>query len=118
MLLGTDNVKDYEYLYQVDLARYYKQKDCYSRGEPVPEVSHEEAKDLYREHLKTGVPFKGRKGPKVPRAINIPSEESIEAGMLVDEDDTDDSDELTIPALPKMKRPRAGIPSKPIKSRV
>jgi hypothetical protein len=47
--------------YQVDLCRYYKQKEAYENGEPIPEISPEEAQELYREQVKSGQPPKGRK---------------------------------------------------------
>ena len=98
-------------MYQVDLARYYKQKECYERGEPVPEINAEEAKRLYQAHLKTGVPFKGRKGKKVERAVNIPAEDAGGAGVgSTEEDDSDDSseEEQQQAPPPKNKRQKTG----------
>jgi hypothetical protein len=101
-------------MYQVDLARYYKQKEFYERGEPIPEIDAEEAKRLYQEHLKKGIPFKGRKGKKVERAVNIPPEDLGNEAQISDESDDDDDseesdDEPEIPP-PKAKRPKTSKP--------
>ena len=105
-------------MYQVDLARYYKQKECYERGEAVPDIDAEEAKKLYQEHLKKGVPFKGRKGKKVNRAVNIPPEVgagNVNGGEATSDDDDDDDDddssseeEQQAPPPPKAKRQKTG----------
>lgn len=108
-------------MYQVDLARYYKQKECYLRGETILDISPEEAKELYREHLKTGVPFKGRKGKKVDRAVNLPSDGLPGAGLLADDDDddeTDDSEGLGGPPPAKVARTKTTIQPKPAKARL
>ena len=95
-------------MYQVDLARYYKQKECYERGEPVPDIGADEARRLYQEHLKKGVPFKGRKGKKVERAVNIPPEAPAHAGSDDDDDDDDTSSEEERAPPPKNKRQKTG----------
>ena len=109
-------------MYQVDLARYYKQKECYLRGETIPDIGPEEAKDLYREHLRTGVPFKGRKGKKVDRAVNIPTEGLAGDGLLVDDDDDDDessdSEGLGVPPPTKIAKTKTTIQPKPSKGRL
>ena len=96
-------------MYQVDLARYYKQKECYERGEAVPEIDADEARRLYADHLKKGVPFKGRKGKKVERAVNIPNPAAAANQSTSDDDDDDDtsSEEEQAPP-PKNKRQKTG----------
>ena len=106
-------------MYQVDLARYYKQKECYERGEPVPDISPDEAKRLFQEHLKSGVPFKGRKGKKdvsgiapIPASANTtsiidatePASSSEEEAE--DEDEEEEEEEQAPP--PKSKRQKTG----------
>ena len=110
--------QDYEYMYQVDLARYYKQKECYERDGVYPEVDADEAKRLYQEHLKKGVPFKGRKGKKVERPVNIPpqdrvasqpptSEEEQEMDDEPEEEEEEEEAEEPVPP-PKSKRQKTG----------
>ena len=100
-------------MYQVDLARYYRQKEFYERGETVPEIDAEEAKLLYQTHLKTGVPFKGRKGKKVERAVNIPQGEPPSGSDPDDDDDDDDEEEEEEEQAPPPKSKRAKT-SKPL----
>ena len=95
-------------MYQVDLARYYKQKECYERGEPVPDIGAEEAKRLYQEHLKKGVPFKGRKGKKVERAVNIPAEDQPMGSTEDDSDDSSEEEPQQQAPPPKNKRQKTG----------
>jgi hypothetical protein len=96
-------------MYQVDLARYYKQKEAYESGEAVPEISAEEATRLYNEHLKSGLPFKGRKGRKLqdipPPAAGVRRAHS--------DDSSEESEPETAPP-PKAKRQKKddGKPAK------
>ena len=95
-------------MYQVDLARYYKQKECYERGEPVPDIDAEEAKRLYHAHLKTGVPFKGRKGKKVERAVNIPTEDQSLSSTDDDNDNSSEEEQQQAPPPKNNKRQKTG----------
>lgn len=99
-------------MYQVDLARYYKQKECYERGEAVPEIDAEQARRLYGEHLKTGGTFKGRKGKKVIRPVNIPAEvmpqPSSDDEEEDEEEDTSSSEEEQQAPPAKNKRQKMG----------
>lgn len=74
--IHPDEKKKYEFMYNVDLARYYKQKEEFDAGRPIPIISDAEAHELYQEHLRTGTLIKGRKGKKV-------LEEAAAAGQIV-----------------------------------
>lgn len=95
-------------MYQVDLARYYKQKEAYEAGEPVPEINADEATRLYNEHLKSGMPFKGRKGRKL-QDIPPPT-----GGLRIDSDVSSDDSEAEAAPPPKAKRQKKddGKPAK------
>ena len=92
-------------MYQVDLARYYKQKECYEAGEPIPDISASEAVKLYDEQMKSGQPPKGRKVGKAPDPVAavapmVPVEDPETASATSD----DEEDVSPEPAPPKVDR--------------
>lgn len=90
----------YEYMYNVDLARYYKQKEEYDAGRAIPTISPNEAQELYNEHLRTGTLIKGRKGKRVLEVAAAAGEiVPAQAAALADADgsDEEEADEADAP---------------------
>ena len=87
------STQDYEVRYQVDLCRYYEQKKAYEAGEPIPDISAAEARKLYEEQLKSGLPPKGRKIGKAPTpAAPAPVQDTAE-----EEDSSEEEEESPEP---------------------
>lgn len=91
-------------MYAVDLCRYYKQKEYYESGEPFPEISADEAKALYDEQMKTGLPLKGRKGIKMPVKPGQSSTQAEAETTATSSEDEDDEDSPAPAPPPKLER--------------
>lgn len=88
-------------MYQVDLCRYYRQKEAYESGEPIPDISASEALELYEAQLKSGLPLKGRKVGKAPTPATAPTVlEDIESEPPTDDEEEDESPEPPKAATP------------------
>lgn len=81
-------------MYQVDLARYYKQKEVYEAGGDYHAIDPEDCRKLYEEHQASGIPFKGRKGKKAERLTSDASNLApVVSEQRMDNDEDDDEDE-------------------------
>ena len=83
--------QEYDHMYQVDLCRYYAQKAAYEAGEPIPDITAEEAIQLYDAQLKSGQPPKGRKAGKPLTTATTPTVlEDIESEPATSEDEEEE----------------------------
>ena len=95
------STQEYDHMYQVDLCRYYAQKSAYEAGEPIPDITAEEAIELYDAQLKSGQPLKGRKAGKPLTVVAAPTLlEDIES-----EPATSDEEEEDTPEPPRVATP-------------
>ncbi len=80
IFLGVDwanfCLKEWQYRYAVNFARYRAQTDAYKAGKPIPEISDAEAKKLYETTKKDG---------------KIPAPADLDPGHIDEEDESDSS---------------------------
>ena len=99
-------LQEYDHMYQVDLCRYYAQKSAYEAGLPIPDITAEEAIQLYDAQLKSGQPLKGRKAGKPSTTAAAPTVlEDIESEPATsDEEEEDTPEPPRAPTPPKADR--------------
>ncbi|MCJ1286820.1 hypothetical protein MMC26_006166 [Xylographa opegraphella] len=104
--ITDDDKAEYDHMYQVDLCRYYAQKSAYEAGEPIPDITAEEAIQLYDAQIKSGQPLKGRKAGRPPTATAAPTVlEDIESEPATsDEEEEDTPEPPRVPTPPKADR--------------
>ncbi|MCJ1320422.1 hypothetical protein MMC15_005761 [Xylographa vitiligo] len=104
--ISEDDKTEYDHMYQVDLCRYYAQKSAYEAGLPIPDITAEEAIQLYDAQLKSGQPLKGRKAGKPSTTAAAPTVlEDIESEPATsDEEEEDTPEPPRAPTPPKADR--------------